>query len=53
MDALAGEGMAIYVSHRLSSCRFCDEILVLDQGRLVQRGDHAKLYQDEEICEMI
>ena len=50
MDALAGEGMAIYVSHRLSSCRFCDEILVLDQGRLVQRGDHAKLYQDEEGC---
>lgn len=50
MDTLAGEGMAIYVSHRLSSCRFCDDILVLDQGRLVQRGDHETLYRDKQGC---
>lgn len=48
MDALSVEGMAIYVSHRLSSCCFCDVILVLDHGKLVQCGDHETLYRDEQ-----
>lgn len=34
---------AIYISHRLSSCRFCDEIAVFDRGRVVQQGTHAGL----------
>ena len=34
---------AIYISHRLSSCRFCDEIAVFDQGRVVQQGTHDDL----------
>lgn len=34
---------AIYISHRLSSCRFCQDIVVFDQGRLVQRGSHEEL----------
>ena len=37
------ERTAIYISHRLSSCRFCDNILVFDKGKLIQRGDHEKL----------
>ena len=37
---------AIYISHRLSSCRFCDEILVFDRGNIVQQGSHEKL-----VCE--
>lgn len=45
MNELAGKGMAIYVSHRLSSCCFCDEILVLEQGELVQQGSHDALYR--------
>ena len=28
------------MSHRLSSCRFCDRILVLDNGMLIQEGTH-------------
>lgn len=32
--------MAIYISHRLSSCKFCDHILVFDEGKLVQQGNH-------------
>lgn len=36
---------AIYISHRLSSCRFCDDIVVFDEGRLVQRGSHEKLLE--------
>ncbi len=34
---------AIYISHRLSSCRFCDEIAVFHEGRLVQKGSHEEL----------
>ncbi len=34
---------AIYISHRLSSCRFCDTIAVFDGGELVQLGSHEEL----------
>ncbi len=37
---------AILISHRLSSCRFCDSILVMDKGCVVQRGSHENLLQD-------
>ena len=36
---------AIYISHRLSSCRFCDEIAVFDHGRVVQQGVHDELVE--------
>lgn len=38
---------AVYISHRLSSCRFCDRIIVLDKGRLVQEGRHDTLVSDK------
>lgn len=38
---------AIYISHRLSSCRFCDEITVFDSGRIVQKGTHTELVKDK------
>ena len=34
---------AIYISHRLSSCAFCDEIAVFDKSRLVESGTHQEL----------
>lgn len=37
---------AIYISHRMSSCRFCQEILVFDQGRIVQQGSHEELVKE-------
>jgi ATP-binding cassette subfamily B protein len=39
---------AIYISHRLSSCRFCDDIAVFHEGRLIQRGSHDSLLKDEQ-----
>ncbi len=38
---------AVFISHRLSSCRFCDDIIVFDRGRLVQRGCHDVLEAQE------
>lgn len=34
---------AVYISHRLSSCRFCDEIVVFDHGQMIQQGTHDAL----------
>lgn len=34
---------AIYISHRLSSCRFCDEIAVFHQGSVIEQGSHEEL----------
>ncbi len=38
---------AIYISHRLSSCRFCDEVAVFDHGQVVQQGVHDALVEAE------
>lgn len=42
-DEIVEDKTAFYISHRLSSCRFCDEILVFDEGEIIQRGNHEKL----------
>lgn len=36
---------AVYISHRLSSTRFCDEIAVFAGGRIVERGTHEELME--------
>lgn len=46
-NEIVGDKTAIYISHRLSSCRFCDDIAVFDNGRIVQRGSHDELVTDE------
>jgi ABC-type multidrug transport system fused ATPase/permease subunit len=41
--AVAGARTVFMVSHRLSSVRFADQILVLRHGRLIEHGSHADL----------
>ena len=43
---IAGDKTAIYISHRLSSCKFCDEIAVFHDGGVIQRGTHTELVAD-------
>lgn len=47
-DTLIQDKTAIYISHRLSSCRFCDRIAVFDQGRVVQFGSHSSLVAQKD-----
>ena len=53
-DDIAGDKTAVYISHRLSSCKFCDEIAVFDHGAVVQMGTHEKLLGDRtgKYCEL-
>ena len=46
-STISGDKTTVYISHRLASCRFCDEIVVFDQGRIVQHGAHEELLCDE------
>lgn len=44
---------AIYISHRLSSCAFCDNIAVFDNSELVEYGTHTNLMNiDGKYCEL-
>ncbi len=47
-NRIAGGRTAIYISHRLSSCRFCDQIAVFHEGSLVQLGSHEALMADPQ-----
>lgn len=47
MDALM-EGRTVFViAHRLSTVQNSDVIMVLDQGRIIERGDHEKLIAEK------
>lgn len=45
-NQIVGTKAAIFISHRLSSCRFCKRILVFDQGKIIQCGTHDELLQN-------
>ena len=42
-DEMTEGKTSIYISHRMSSCRFCDDIMVFDDGRIAERGSHETL----------
>lgn len=43
LNEIVEDKTAIYISHRLSSCRFCDEIAVFHQGQVIEKGSHEGL----------
>jgi len=42
-NSLIQNKTAFYISHRLSSCRFCDHIAVFSEGRVAEYGTHDEL----------
>lgn len=42
-DQMVEGKTSIYISHRMSSCRFCDNIIVFDEGKIIEQGSHDKL----------
>lgn len=47
-NTLVEDKTAVFISHRLSSCRFCHDIAVFHQGKIVQHGNHETLLQDSK-----
>lgn len=47
-NEIVGNKTAIYISHRLSSCRFCDKIAVFHEGELIQYNDHDSLILNKD-----
>ncbi|MCM1119006.1 MAG: ABC transporter ATP-binding protein/permease [bacterium] len=43
LNEIVEDKTAIYISHRLSSCRFCDEIAVFHEGQVIEKGSHEGL----------
>ena len=42
-NSLVGGKSAFYISHRLSSCQFCDKIAVFSDGHIAEYGTHSEL----------
>ncbi|MBE6038946.1 MAG: ABC transporter ATP-binding protein [Anaerofustis stercorihominis] len=47
-DELRNDKMSIFVSHRLSSATIADRIIVLENGRIIEYGNHRELMQKGE-----
>ena len=49
MDALMKGRTVFVIAHRLSTIQNSDAIMVMDQGRIIERGDHDELLQNKGI----
>jgi ATP-binding cassette, subfamily B, bacterial len=47
LDAVTRGRTTVAIAHRLSTAQAADEVIVVDRGRIVQRGSHAELLQDQ------
>ncbi|OMF90091.1 ABC transporter ATP-binding protein [Paenibacillus sp. FSL R7-0337] len=48
-NVLAKGRTTIYISHRMSSCTFCDKVAVFDQGEIVEYGTHQELLSKKKV----
>lgn len=46
-SGLTQDKTTVYISHRMSSCRFCHRIAVMRQGEMVELGNHDQLMQEQ------
>jgi len=46
---MAKDKTALFISHRLASTQFCDEIVLLKDGKIVEYGTHEKLLKDNAL----
>ena len=44
-DKITENQTALFISHRLASTRFCDKILHLENGKIIEEGTHAQLME--------
>lgn len=48
IDGISEGRTTIRIAHRLSTVLFCDKIVVMEAGRIVQVGSHSELFADRE-----
>lgn len=54
VKAIKNRGIScIVVAHRLSTIKNCDEIIVMDKGRIIDRGTHKELMQTSELYQKL
>ncbi len=49
LDELMGEKTSIFISHRMSSCIFCQHIIVVDNGKIIEEGTHEELLNNKDL----
>ena len=43
--AFTADKSAVFISHRLASTRFCDRVLLMDHGKIIEEGTHESLME--------
>lgn len=46
-NSMVEEKTAVFISHRMSSCRFCDKVIVFNEGQIIQDGTHEELVKQD------
>lgn len=47
-DTLVEDKTTLYISHRMSSCKFCHRIIVMEEGEVEEEGTHEELLQNKK-----
>ena len=49
LESLSQNNGALFITHKLSIMRFVDEIIVMDEGNIVERGNHHELLRNNKL----